>query len=137
MNAGPCTSIGVVVSSSSAHGPAGKFGLPIYHAETRRQLRAWLEHNHDTAAGVWLCSWRSATGRPRCPVPRGRRGGDLLRLDRLHGGRDCQEQRLRTTYDTVEDLIESDHLATALDANAAARSAWDDFPPSAPKVMLW
>lgn len=37
----------------------------------------------------------------------------------------------------MEDLIEPDRLATGLDANAAARSAWDDFPPSARKVMLW
>jgi uncharacterized protein YdeI (YjbR/CyaY-like superfamily) len=182
MSAGPCTSIGVVVSSSSAHGPAGKFGLPFYHAETRRQLRAWLEHNHDTAAGVWLCSWRSATGRPRCPYPEvveeaicfgwidstvtildDAQGLQLLtprkpksswtRLNRRRvaamdaaglmtdaGRRAVEIARNNgwwTTYDTVEDLIESDHLATALDANAAARSAWDDFPPSARKVMLW
>jgi uncharacterized protein YdeI (YjbR/CyaY-like superfamily) len=43
--------------------------MPIFHAETRAQWRAWLAANHDTARGVWLCSWRARTGRPACPYP--------------------------------------------------------------------
>jgi len=42
-----------------------------------------------------------------------------------------------TIYDPVEDLIEPDDLAAALDADPAARAAWDGFPPSARKQMLW
>jgi uncharacterized protein YdeI (YjbR/CyaY-like superfamily) len=42
-----------------------------------------------------------------------------------------------TIYDTVEDLIEPDGLTIALDADTAARSAWDGFSPSARKLMLW
>lgn len=42
-----------------------------------------------------------------------------------------------TLYDAVEDLAEPEDLADALDAAAAARSAWDRFPPSARKQMLW
>ena len=42
-----------------------------------------------------------------------------------------------TIYDPVEDLVEPDSLAIALDANTAARLAWDRFPPSARKMMLW
>jgi uncharacterized protein YdeI (YjbR/CyaY-like superfamily) len=42
-----------------------------------------------------------------------------------------------TAYDAVEDLIEPDELAGALDASPAARAAWDGFPPSARKQMLW
>jgi uncharacterized protein YdeI (YjbR/CyaY-like superfamily) len=42
-----------------------------------------------------------------------------------------------TIYDPVEDMIEPDDLADALDAAAVARSAWDAFPPSARKQMLW
>ena len=42
-----------------------------------------------------------------------------------------------TLYDTVEDLIEPDDLAAALDASSSARSAWDGFPPSVRKQMLW
>jgi uncharacterized protein YdeI (YjbR/CyaY-like superfamily) len=42
-----------------------------------------------------------------------------------------------TAYDAVEDMIEPDDLAEALDASPAARAAWDGFPPSARKQMLW
>lgn len=42
-----------------------------------------------------------------------------------------------TIYDSVEDLVEPDDLADALDASPAARSAWAGFPPSARKQMLW
>jgi uncharacterized protein YdeI (YjbR/CyaY-like superfamily) len=42
-----------------------------------------------------------------------------------------------TIYDSVEDLVEPDDLAAALDAVAPARAAWDRFPPSARKQMLW
>jgi uncharacterized protein YdeI (YjbR/CyaY-like superfamily) len=40
---------------------------------------------------------------------------------------------LWTIYDAVEDLVEPDDRADALDA----RAAWDGFPPSARKQMLW
>ena len=43
--------------------------MPIFHAERRDQWRAWLEANHASARGVWLCSWRRQTGRPVCPYP--------------------------------------------------------------------
>lgn len=55
--------------SASDHPPTWKFDLPIFHAETRRQWRSWLAANHDSARGVWLCSWRRDTGRPVCPYP--------------------------------------------------------------------
>ncbi len=42
-----------------------------------------------------------------------------------------------TILDPVEDLIEPDDLRTALDANPPARAAWDGFPPSARKMMLF
>ena len=42
-----------------------------------------------------------------------------------------------TILDPVEDLVEPDQLAAALDADPAARSNWDEFPPSARKLMLW
>lgn len=53
----------------SDHPPTWKFDYPIVHAETREQWRAWLMDNHATTRGVWLCSWRAATGRDRCPYP--------------------------------------------------------------------
>jgi uncharacterized protein YdeI (YjbR/CyaY-like superfamily) len=39
--------------------------------------------------------------------------------------------------DSVEDLIEPDDLAESLDAFPAARAAWDGFPPSVRKQLLW
>jgi len=55
--------------SASDHPPAWKFDLPIFHAETRAQWREWLEANHGSAKGVWLCSWKRHTGKPACPYP--------------------------------------------------------------------
>lgn len=55
--------------SASQHPTAWKFDLPIFHAETRPAWRAWLAANHGVERGVWLCSWRSVTGRPKCPYP--------------------------------------------------------------------
>jgi uncharacterized protein YdeI (YjbR/CyaY-like superfamily) len=34
------------------------------HLETRAEWRAWLVANHADAPGVWLVSWKRATGRP-------------------------------------------------------------------------
>jgi uncharacterized protein YdeI (YjbR/CyaY-like superfamily) len=42
-----------------------------------------------------------------------------------------------TIYDPVEDLVEPGDLTEALDRSATARAAWDGFPPSARKQMLW
>lgn len=42
-----------------------------------------------------------------------------------------------TILDPVEDLLEPPELAAALDADPAARTEWDRFPPSARKQMLW
>lgn len=171
-----------VPPSASAHPPTWKFDFPIYHAESRPQLRSWLEANHDTARGVWWCSWRSGTDKPRCPYPDGveeaicfgwidstmntldeERGLQLLtprkaksswtrlnrqRVDDMEAAGKMTEAGRRATqvaqdngwwtiYDPVEDLIEPAPLAAALDANAAARAAWDQFTPSARKMMLW
>lgn len=58
-----------VPASATEHAAVWKFDLPMYHAESRAQWRAWLEHHHIAERGVWLCSWRSGTGKPRCPYP--------------------------------------------------------------------
>jgi len=171
-----------VPPSSSKHPATWKHGYPIYHAETRHQWRAWLEHHHDEASGVWLCSWRTGTGRPRCPYPEvveeaicfgwidstanvldDERGLQLItprkprstwtRLNRerfaameqagrmADAGRRAPEVAKAngwwTIYDAVEDLAEPDELCAALNASPAARHAWNDFPPSARKAMLW
>jgi uncharacterized protein YdeI (YjbR/CyaY-like superfamily) len=59
----------VAPRSASEHPATWKFDLPIFHAETRAQWRAWLAAHHDTARGVWLCTWRAHTGRAACPYP--------------------------------------------------------------------
>jgi uncharacterized protein YdeI (YjbR/CyaY-like superfamily) len=65
---GPTLSpVHAVPPTCSDHPASWKFGYPVYHAESRAQWRAWLEANHDAQPGVWLCSWRSGTGRPACP----------------------------------------------------------------------
>lgn len=35
------------------------------HPKTRAQWRAWLEKNHERAEGVWLITYKKATGKPR------------------------------------------------------------------------
>lgn len=42
-----------------------------------------------------------------------------------------------TIGDAVEDLIEDDDFATALDANPAVRTNWDGFSASRKKLSLW
>lgn len=59
----------VVPRSASDHPATWRFDLPVFHAESRAAWRAWLEANHHTERGVWLCSWRAATGRPLCLYP--------------------------------------------------------------------
>ena len=53
----------------SDHPATWKFDYPVVHAETRAQWREWLANNADSQRGVWLCSWRTPTGRQRCPYP--------------------------------------------------------------------
>ena len=166
----------------SIHPDTWKFNFPIYHALTRDQWRRWLEANHTTVRGVWLCSWRTITERPRCPYPDAveeaicfgwidsttsilddERGLQLFtprkakstwtRLNRQRAldmetqGQMTDSGRAAiaiakangwwTIFDQVEDLVEPDELRRALDNNAAARANWDQFPPSARKMMLW
>jgi len=58
-----------MTSAASEHPATWKFDYPIFHAESRSQWRAWLEAHHDSARGVWLCSWRGRHGGPICPYP--------------------------------------------------------------------
>jgi uncharacterized protein YdeI (YjbR/CyaY-like superfamily) len=168
--------------TASDHPATWKFGYPIHHPLEREQWRSWLEHHHSTAKGVWLCSWKRATGRPAVPyvdavlealcfgwidstattldaerslqlmTPR-KPKSTWTRLNRRRvaeleqnglmtdaGRRSvevAQQNGWWTILDPVEDLLEPEDLAAALDANPAARSAWNAFPATPRKAMLW
>ncbi len=53
-----------VPATASDHPPTWKFDLPIYHPSDLEAWRRWLQHHHDGARGVWVATWRTATGRP-------------------------------------------------------------------------
>ena len=36
-----------------------------FHAQSRAEWRDWLEANYATSRGVWLVSYKTATGKPR------------------------------------------------------------------------
>ena len=44
-----------------------KDGKPMLLVETRGEWRGWLEGNHGKSGGVWLVSWKKATGKPFVP----------------------------------------------------------------------
>lgn len=44
-----------------------KDGKPLLLVVRQDEWRAWLEENHDESSGVWLVSWKKATGRPFVP----------------------------------------------------------------------
>jgi uncharacterized protein YdeI (YjbR/CyaY-like superfamily) len=171
-----------VPPSASRHPATWKFDLPVYHPADLAAWRAWLAANHDTTRGVWVVSWRKASGREPVPyaqlveeaicfgwidstvnrldderglqlmTPRKPRSG-WTRLNRRRFAEAEAEGRMTdagrraaevaqangwwTITDTVEDLVEPDDLAAALDAVPAARAAWEGFPPSARKQMLY
>lgn len=60
--------------------------LPRVPLETTEQLSSWLENNHATSRGIWLVSWRPATGRPRIPYD------DLVNLCLCYGWIDSTVQ---------------------------------------------
>jgi uncharacterized protein YdeI (YjbR/CyaY-like superfamily) len=168
--------------SASDHPATWKFDFPIYHPADLAAWRAWLAANGETVRGVWVASWRKASGRDPVPysdlveeaiaygwidstvntldderglqlmTPRKPKSG-WTRLNRQRvatleaqgrmtdaGRRAVEVARTNgswTIYDAVEDLFEPADLAEALDARPAARTAWDTFPPSARKQMLW
>lgn len=171
-----------ILATASDHPATWKFDFPIYHPPHLQAWRAWLATNHATARGVWVASWRKASGRDRIPyealveealcfgwidstvnILDDERGLQLMtprkpksswtRLNKkrvaaleaqgrmTEAGRGAVEVAKAngswTLYDAVEDMIEPDDLAEALDESPASRATWDGFPPSARKQMLW
>ena len=171
-----------VPPSASEHPATWKFDLPIYHPADLAAWRSWLDVHHEDTRGVWVATWRKASGREpvayaalveeaicfgridstvnlldderglQLMTPRKPKSG-WTRLNRQRvadmeaqgrmtdaGRRIVETAKANgwwTLYDPVEDLLEPPDLAEALDASPAARTAWDGFPPSARKQMLW
>ena len=171
-----------IPATASEHPARWKFDFPIHHPATLAAWRAWLAANYDTARGVWVASWRKASGRDpvayedlveeaicfgwidstvnildderglQLMTPRKAKSG-WTRLNRQRvaaleaqgrmtdAGRRAVEVAQAngwwTIYDAVEDLLEPADLADALDRSPTARAAWNGFPPSARKQMLW
>jgi uncharacterized protein YdeI (YjbR/CyaY-like superfamily) len=58
-----------VPPTASDHPPTWKFDYPIYHPTDLGAWRAWLDEHHDDTRGVWVATWRKASGRPAVPYP--------------------------------------------------------------------
>lgn len=43
----------------------GADGKPLIHPETLPEWRTWLSAHHAQGSGVWVASWKTATGRPQ------------------------------------------------------------------------
>lgn len=56
-----------IARTASDHPATWKFDFPVYHPPDLAAWRAWLAAHHATARGVWVASWRKASG--RAPVP--------------------------------------------------------------------
>ena len=52
-----------IPTTASDHPASWKFDFPIYHPPDLAAWRAWLAASCDTARGVWVASWRKASGR--------------------------------------------------------------------------
>ncbi|MEP7736422.1 YdeI/OmpD-associated family protein [Nocardioides sp. 31GB23] len=119
-----------VPPSASEHPATGRFDYPIYHAETRAQLRAWLAAHHATVRGVWLCSWRSGTGRPACPYPEvveeaicfGWIDSTAGRLDDERGLQLLTPRRARSTWTRLNRRRAADMEAAGLMTDAGRRA---------------
>lgn len=56
-----------VPPTASDHPATWKFDYPIYHPVDRPAWRSWLEVHHTTGKGVWVATWKRATGRATVP----------------------------------------------------------------------
>ena len=87
-----------------------KDGKPLLLVETQDEWRIWLEGNHDDSGGVWLVSWKKATGKPFVPFM------------------DAVDEAL--CFGWVDSKINK------LD-DEAAKSFFENFPDSSKKNILW
>jgi uncharacterized protein YdeI (YjbR/CyaY-like superfamily) len=130
------------------------------HPATLAAWHTWLQLNHTRPDGIWLITYRRATGHTKTlDEERGmqwyapRRAGSVWarsnkeRVARLiAGGRmtpagqakidAAQADGTWALWDSVDSLAVPDDLAAALDAYPDARAHFDAFPPSARHAIL-
>ena len=119
-----------VPPTSSDHPPTWKFDYPIYHAESRAQWRAWLAVNHDRERGMWLCSWKSTTGRPACPYPEaveealcfGWIDSTVVTLDPARGLQLMTKRKAKSTWTRLNRRRAADMEAAGLMTDAGRRA---------------
>ncbi|TAL19495.1 MAG: hypothetical protein EPN99_10290 [Frankiales bacterium] len=116
--------------------------------ESRAQWRGWLAEHASTSPGVWVVTWKRSSGRPVLAyedlvqealcfgwVDGQARAVDAERTSLLVTPRRPGSGWARTNEERVARL-QAAGLAAALDADPAARAAWDGFPPSARKQLI-
>lgn len=140
---------------SAYHAAAPGVWLASWKRSTRRPAVAYDEAVEEALCFGWIDSTVNALDAERglqLLTPRKPRSGWTRRnralVERLEAegrmtdaGRRAVEVAKANGWwslsDSVEDLVEPDELAAALDAEPRARRTWDGFPPSARKMMLW
>ena len=120
-----------------------KDGKPLLLVEKQDEWRAWLERNHIESSGVWLVSWKKATGRPSVPFTDvvdealcfGWVDSKINRLDeeramRLFTPRNPKSAWSRINKDKVARLLEQGRMAAAgmsLVEGAKADGSWNIY----------
>ena len=120
-----------------------KDGKPLLLVETQDEWRAWLERNHDESSGVWLVSWKKATGKPIVPFTDvvdealcfGWVDSKINRLDeeraiRLFTPRNLKSTWSRINKDKVARLAEQGRMAAGgmrLVEGAKADGSWNIY----------
>ena len=120
-----------------------KDGKPLLLVERQDEWRAWLERSHEESSGVWLVSWKKATGKPFVPFTDavdealcfGWVDSKINRLDedramRLFTPRNPKSPWSRINKEKVARLLEQGRMAAAgmrLVEGAKADGSWNVY----------
>ena len=120
-----------------------KDGKPLLLVETQEEWRAWLKRNRDESSGVWLVSWKKATGRNSVPFTDvvdealcyGWVDSKINKLDeeramRLFTPRNPKSPWSRINKEKVARLVEQGRMASAgmrLVEGAKADGSWNIY----------
>lgn len=120
-------------------------GLERVHVHSRQELRDWLSAHHESSPGVWIVTYRAATGKPRPRydeivdelVSFGWIDGRLMRLDETMSMLLCTPRKPRSHWSRpnklrVARLVEQGLMTPhgmAVVEKAKANGAWDYLEP--------